>query len=230
MKTVQLLFLLLFTCMFSMAQQLEGVEGQTNLQMLGGSSMTARTFDARYQGVDGYPTLFEKFVTGVIETSDGKKVKCPQINYDVYADEVIVVQNRQELIISNELVKSFILNNGITAVSFIKHSIESGKTGYYQVLVDGDFQLLKKNLKTFLKADYQGAYSADRRQDEFKDNADYYFLTEEGKLMELKNKKSIVKAIPGEAERIEKFIKVNQIDVSTELGLLRLFQHLNTNK
>lgn len=227
MKTCQILSLLLFTCIASTAQQLEGVEGQTNLQMLGGSSMTARTFDARYQGVDGYPTLFEKFVTGVIETSDGKKIKCPQINYDVYADEVIVVQNKQELIISKELVKSFVLKNGITENSFVKQSTAAGKSEYYQLLTTGSFQLLKKNLKTFLKADYQGAYSPDRRQDEFKDNADYYFLTTEGKLMELKNKKSLLKAIPGESERIEKFIKVNQVDVSTELGLIRLFEHLN---
>jgi len=60
-------------------------------------------------------------------------------------------------------------------------------------------------MKNFITADYKGAYSADRRYDEYVNDTKYYIKGSEGIFQQVQlNKKSIARAIPGKKDIIER--------------------------
>jgi hypothetical protein len=209
------------------AQGLDGLEGQTNLQMLGGNGMSARTFDNRYEGVDGFPTLVKDFVKGRIKMNKDQVVKADKMNYDVFHDEIFVLKSGKELVVGVSVVTSFEMDVNGTTLLFSKQKNEEGETGYYQVLTQGNFSLFIKHKKIFRKADYQGAYSANRTKDEFLDEQKFYWSKGDSNLMVLKNKKSLLNELGSQAEKAETFIKTNKLKIDSQDHLLSLFQYLN---
>ncbi|NBP69070.1 MAG: hypothetical protein EBR30_10310 [Cytophagia bacterium] len=209
------------------AQGLEGLEGQTNLQMLSGSGMSARTFDNRYEGVDGFPTLVKDFVKGRIKMNKDQVVKADKMNYDVFHDEIFVLKSGKELVVGTSVVTSFEMDVNGTTMLFSKQKNEDGETGYFQVLTQGNFSLFIKHKKIFRKADYQGAYSANRTKDEFLDEQKFYWSKGDSNLMVLKNKKSLLNELGAQAEKAESFIKTNKLKLDSQDHLLGLFQYLN---
>ncbi len=222
-----LILILLCVYNFTLAQGLDGLEGQTNLQMLGGNSLTARTFDNRYDGVEGFPTLVKDFVRGRIIMNKNQVLKADFINYDVFNDEVFVNKSGKELIVSRANVQSFELDVNGTTLIFSKEKNAEGEIGYYQVLTSGNFSLFIKHKKVFRKADYQGAYSANRTKDEFTDEQKFYWSKDNLDLLKLKNKKSLLNELGDSSDKAEKFIKENNIKIDSQDDLLRLFQYLN---
>jgi hypothetical protein len=209
------------------AQGLEGLEGQTNLQMLGGSGTSARTFDNRYEGVDGFPTLVKDFVKGRIKMNKDQVVKADRMNYDVFHDEIFVLKSGKELVVGISVVTSFEMDVNGTTLLFSKQKNEDGETGYYQVLTQGNFSFFIKHKKIFRKADYQGAYSANRTKDEFLDEQKFYWSKGDSNLMVLKNKKSLLNELGAQKEIAETFIKTNNLKMDSLDHLLRLFEYLN---
>lgn len=220
---------LLFVCFttLSIGQGLDGLEGQTNLQMLGGSGLSARTFDNRYDGVDGSPTLTLNFVKGRIIMNKDKVMKVDAMNYDVYNDEIFVYKSGKELVVAQNMVNSFEMDVNGTTLVFNKHKNIEGEVGYYQVLLEGKFSLFIKHKKVFRKADYQGAYSANRTKDEFTDEQKFYWSKGNSNLAILKNKKSILSELGDQSNTVESFIKENKLKMDSQNDLIKLFDHLN---
>lgn len=224
---ISITLLILCAHVASPAQGLDGLEGQANLQMLGGSGLSARTFDNRYDGVDGFPTLVKDFVKGRIVMSKDQVLKADNMNYDVFNDEIFVLKSGKELVVSRNTVTSFEMDvNGVT-LTFSKQKNNEGEVGYYQILTQGKFSLFIKYKKVFRKADYKGAYSANRTKDEFTDEQKFYWSKGDSNLMVLKNKKSLLSELGENADKAELFIKENKLKTDTQDDLLRLFQYLN---
>lgn len=79
---------------------------------------------------------------------------------------------------------------------------------FYQVLKEGRYQFIKIPLKLFVQANYKGAYSADRRYDEYKPDAKYYLMNDNGIFFQIQlNKKSVSKIYPGKKELIDQVFK-----------------------
>jgi hypothetical protein len=209
------------------AQVLEGLEGQTNLQMVGGSGLSARTFDNRYDGVDGFPTFVKDFVKGRIMMNKEQVVKIDNMNYDVFNDEIFVIRGGKELVVSRDMVHSFVMDVNGTPFTFYKKKSKEGKVGYYQIVTTGKFSLFIKHTKVFRKADYQGAYSANRTKDEFTNEQKFYWSKGDSNLILLKNKKSLISGLGDSAAKAELFIKVNNLKMDSQDHLSLLFQHLN---
>ncbi|GCC50691.1 hypothetical protein SanaruYs_09090 [Chryseotalea sanaruensis] len=209
------------------AQVLEGLEGQTNLQMVGGSGLSARTFDNRYDGVDGFPTFVKDFVKGRIMMNKEQVVKIDNMNYDVFNDEIFVIRGGKELVVSRDMVHSFVMDVNGTALTFYKKKSNEGKVGYYQIVTTGKFSLFIKHSKVFRKADYQGAYSANRTKDEFTNEQKFYWSKGDSNLILLKNKKSLISGLGDSAAKAELLIKVNNLKMDSQDHLSLLFQHLN---
>lgn len=223
---------LLFTIFSTLqGQEMTPVEAQANLKAIGasvgGAGSTARTFDNRYEGVKGFPTLFEKYVTADIRLSDGKRFHYKAGNLDLINQELVIVKNNQEWILSKSVVRSFTFFDGKDSLRFVKMSDLGNKEVYFQQLVSGNIELLKLHTKTFVKADYQGAYSADRTYDEFKNGKKYFLKLPEEKVGEIKTKKDLQKLLPQHQEWVETFIKQNRIDMKEESHLISLIENLN---
>lgn len=212
---------------FVSGQTLQGIEAQTNVQMLGGAGFTARTFDDRYEGVKGYPTLLEKYSPARIRSVEGKIVFSNSCNLDVYTNDLIVLRNKQELVLSKSVISSFVIFDGQDSLYFVKQEVNDQGIKYYQRLVKGEVELLKLHTKTFVKADYQGAYSSGRTQDEFRNGKKYFLKLSEEKVEEIKTKKDIQKALPQYQQWLDAFIKENKLDMKEEQHLISLIENLN---
>src|SRR5690349_21223245 len=70
------------------AQGLEGMDGAANFS--GAEGHMFRSFDNRYEGIRGYPTLFEDFIEGSIELKNGASGKNLDINLDIVTGELLL--------------------------------------------------------------------------------------------------------------------------------------------
>jgi hypothetical protein len=218
---------LFFIAAMPLHAQVNSLEAQNNVNMLGAGSYTARTFDNRYKGVQGSVTLLPDFTAGKIHMTDKRIVTYPKINFDAHANELIMTRGGSEYVIHKQLVDRFSIYTGTDSLHFKKIEAEDGKPLYFQVLVPGGIQLVKKNIKIFKQANYQGAYSAGREYDEFIDDEKYY-VAAAGKLTEFKNKKSLQQVVPAEyADETDQYIKKNNLNLKEEQHLVMLFRHLN---
>lgn len=211
-------------------QNIQGLEAQTNVQMLGGGSYTARTFDNRYEGVKGYPTLLDKYAPARIRSTEGKLVFSNSCNLDVYTNDLIVLRNNQELVLSKSVIREFVIFDGVDSLYFVKRNLDGKDDKYFQRLVNGEFELLKLHTKTFVKADFKGAYSSGRTQDEFRNGKKYYLTISTGRIEEVKSKKDLQRILPKQQQAIEDFMKKNKLDVKEEADLIHILQYLNEAK
>ncbi len=97
------------------------------------------------------------------------------------------------------------------------------KRVFLQVLYNDSSILYKRYFKEFREADYGGAYSQDRRYDEYHDRHSYYLKTADNELQMLKPKKnSILEIMEGKSDEVEKYIKKEKPDLKTEEGLIQV--------
>lgn len=229
MKKYRLLLSGFFVTSLSLAysQTLEGFEAQANVRMLGGNSATARTFDNRYEGVLGYPMLLEKHAPARIRSMEGELLVSNSCNLDVYTNDLVILRNNQELVLKKNIIRSFTIFNGTDSLHFVKLRVSEEEEKYYQRIVTGKVELIKLHTKTFVKADYKGAYNSGRTHDEFKNGKRLFIKSSTDQWEEVSSKKDLVRILPEHQAWIEKFIKENRLDVKEESHLIALTENLN---
>ncbi|HEY9048632.1 MAG TPA: hypothetical protein VIN08_22150 [Ohtaekwangia sp.] len=222
-----LLVLFLMTAFRSFAQL--ATEGQTNLNMLGTGNYTARTFDDRYRGVKGTVMIVPEFVVGRIYMTDGKMIEYPKMNFDALQNDLIVMRGSNEYVIQKNKVKQFSLWTGIDSLHFNRVSTEHSTYYFYQQLVSGDFQLLKKDTKILKEANQPNpAAVAGRKQDEFVDKATYYIRAHDKLPVEVQSRKSLMKVFPVKYDReLDTYIQEHNLDIKNEQHLIMLLTYLN---
>lgn len=211
--------------------QSDGFDGFSNLQSA--STSMFRSFDNRYEGVKGYPTLFENFSAGRVVTKNGSKYNNVQINLDIYMNELIVFNTRlkKSVIVNSVEIDSFMIINPIdkTPLQFKKIMIQN-KSVYAQLLADGKVRLFRLHTKKLEKANYTGGYNQNgKRHDEFIEEPAYYVQTEANEFVKInQSKRSILKALPGMENEIDSWAEKNGFNAKSDEDLKRLFNYLNS--
>src|SRR5688572_1011672 len=169
MNNMRYIILLLLFSINDFTAQAQDADAQSNLQNLASGNSMFRSFDNRYKGVVGSPTLLEQYVPGRINLVSGKVVDHPKMNYDLVSDELLVIRNSAEMVVSKEAVVSFTLDS----IEFKKVRLLSGET-FAQILVSGNCQLLLKSEKEIKAPTNTGAYSPGNSYSEL-EAVDKYF-------------------------------------------------------
>ena len=207
-------------------QTASSTSGNENIRDLAAddNTMTVRTFDNRYAGVKGHPYLIEDWTAGSLTTIDGKKYQNVELKYDLNRDEVVIRKKGTSQIIAlfNEKVESFSLQDR----HFVMIGSEDGNR-FYEKLVDGENVLLAHRKKKLLKADYEGAYSGGRTQDEFLNPSSDYFAWKDKNLVKLKpNAKSIALAYGISDKEVKQKVKAFKLLLKEEDHLVKLISGL----
>ncbi len=185
MKQVLLLFIFALFISHSYAQddRLETTQaGRTNSEsMTSGENMygSVRTFDRRYQGVDGSPYYSDVFSKGTIWMKNGGIKKDVATVLNLSDNQLEVSMNGVINTIALKLVDRFELLDsvGITREFEVRSLVtDKGETEVFALeKVYRDKSILyKQYYKEFRAADYQGAYSSDTRKDQYIDRVKYY--------------------------------------------------------
>jgi hypothetical protein len=213
---------------FSNGQPHTPAEAQADLQALASSNSMFQSFDHRYKGIKGGITLLEDYVPGKIRMFKGPVVNYDKVNYDAYGDELLVLRDNNETIVTATMVRHFVLSvNGDTA-HFARLAGPEGKLGFFQKMIDGrKVGFYKKIYKELKEPDYKGAYSQGREYSEFISRHKYFVHEKGKKLSEFKNRKTFLQHFPEQEKALEDFIRREKIDFKEEADLKKLFLYLN---
>lgn len=175
-------------------------------------SMVSTGFDTRYEGIKGTPRLYDTLSPSVVIIKGQKNRIKVQSDLDLVSNSFIFVHPR-----TKELMA--IPASEISEVVFVKDSKELlyrstldrsfdkkfKEPVFYQVLKNGPVQFIKIPYKVFTQADYKGAYSVDRRYDEYRNLSRYYIMGKDSVFHQVQlNRKSLLKIFPEEKDLINK--------------------------
>ncbi len=237
MKPYIIVLLTLFSS-FCVAQTIPdptGYEAKENLRELGSVSGTGnvQTFDNRYEGTKGTPYVFEAWSQGEIFLKSKKKVLVKELNYNCYDNELVYLDPATKVVrlINRFTVDLFYLLNGSDTLLFVPIEPDNdGEFLFAQVLYQGGSNVYKRYQKEFVRANYEGGYSADRKYDEFADKSELYFSkqNDEKFYRVRKSKKQILEAFPGDEDAISSYIKAEKLDLKKEEDVVKLLKYYDS--
>ena len=244
MKHLSLLIILgLFSlsyCYSQNAQANTGQEGISNTQsMTSGENMygSVRTFDNRYEGVEGSPYFSETFRLGTIWMKNGGVKEGVVLVFNQDANQLETQMNGMITKISLRIVDRFEIEDsmGINRQFEVRTLVtEKGKSEpmALEKLYVGKSLLYRHYYKEFRKADYKGSYSPDQRKDQYIDRMKYYVqLAGEATFTSVRlSRASWQKALSSQKSSIKTYLKREGLKIEQEaeaVQLLRYFDSLN---
>jgi hypothetical protein len=153
--------------------------------------------------------------------------------YDMLHDD-FYIQTKQGLrVLPGHQVKSFSFIDSVTKkqstfINAKEFKATSGTpyVGFFEVLYDGQMALLKKSEATIQKANYHVALNVGRQDHQVNKKFEYYYLVNDV-AEKLPATKNITTVFGDKKAAVEKFIKINQLNLKDERHLTLTFDHYN---
>lgn len=209
------------------------LEGMFDADGLGRSDM--------FQGVDIEPGrvlgdyyLDSKWnVASILLYGSGKVVDGYAVKYDVEGNAVEVKVGNQIKLIKVDRIESLIWYDSITNVprafinakDYSENEIEL--SGLLEVLVDGDIPLIKKTTIWVKRPDYVLAFDVGSKDTQINKKEVFYYANGR-ELIEIKKKKQLIALFGDKGDGVNRFIKVNQLNIKEQRGLANAFLHYNS--
>jgi hypothetical protein len=197
----------------------------TEMDIMNPSPHLLRTKSAGAYGTIGTPYIFEDFKKGNIFYANKLRVDGKLLNYDCYNDRWEYSAGNSVYLLNSNQIDYFEIFPGQDRTMLFKQVFveKLKKLVFLQVLYNENSILYKRYFKEFKEADYGGAYSQDRRYDEYHDRHSYYFKTADNDVQLLKpKKKSVLEVLEDRSAELEKYIKQEKPDLKTDDGLVQL--------
>ncbi len=210
-----LLFLTAITVVYSQRTNVyqTGVTAQQNHNAVAGLkpySDGAMGFDNRYEGIKGTPRMFDTLLPSYLLLNDNDIYIKFDTDLDLTGNAVLYIDPKTKTLfeLPAESVKELIIENRANELVFrstagLNFEKPLKEVRLYQALFEGSVLFIKVPEKKFLEADYKGAYSSDRRFDEYLDVTKYYMSGSDGLLHQVQlSRNSLIKFLPGKKELI----------------------------
>ena len=228
MKATIILLLLVWP-MVICGQVIVGPTGysETDLDNLNPNHRLLRTKTAEAYGTIGTPYVFKDFRKGNVYYANQQRVSNILLNYDGHNDQLQYMTGGSIYLLNSDQIDYFEVDPGLDSSKLFRQVFieKLKKRVFLQVLYNDSSILYKRHYKDFKEADYGGAYSQDRRYDEYHDRHDYYVKMAGSDLQQLRpRKKSILEVFSDKRDGLEKFLKKEKPDLKTDDGLVRLIR------
>lgn len=188
-----------------------------------------------YTDVQGSAYLYDNWMKGSVSTSKNVTYDGVYLKYDQVADELMFKSESGEAKIFVQPVTEFTINVGtdnavlatrLFRTGFIPVDGASPHT-FYEVLADGQTQLLKRTSKSIFE---ELPYGSSTKVKKFQADTHYY-LAKDTKLTKIRNdKKALLKALSDKATELEAYIKTNKLDLKKDADLAKVVDYYNTLK
>jgi hypothetical protein len=217
------------------------VEKQQAVDAAGGGGAffgMVRSFDNRYEGLQGTPYFSPIWANGRIELANGKVYVDVPLKFDANRQNLILrrpERGNDSIIIERPMVRQFQLDapDGSPYV-FRRYpaaviSDASARGDYFLVLYEGKTTLLKHIVKTFRKASFKDPYSSDVRYDSFDTNINYYLLKPDQTMTKVKkSRKAVLDALGSREAELKAYADKEKINGKTEPELARLVAYFDS--
>lgn len=216
----------------ALPQGYEAVENIREMSSMQGSG-TFRSFDTRYEGVRGTPYVFEEFHPGEVYLRSKERVRVKSLNYNCVDNEIAYLDPATDVtrLLNRFQVDVFTIEDGETQRTFVPVKLEEdGETVFAEALYNRASLVCKVYYKDWLKANYEGSYSADRRYDQFVDKSDLYIFKQgdQTPYKAKRSKKLIREAFPEHEKEISAFVKSNSLNLKEGESLVRLMEYYDS--
>ena len=174
----------------------EGAAGQANLAALSKGSMAVLP-RGESDGTIGSPYADRRWLLAQLTLRTNRPLAPVPLKYDVLGHRLLMrpLHRTDSLQLDDHDVTRFALQEPASALGpartrvfrrFTEAPYAKNQADYVEVLYEGRHSLLKHYSKTLNRADFQGAYSANRRYDEIEERTVYYVCTPEGTIAPVK--------------------------------------------
>lgn len=208
--------------------------GNTGNLLTGNSGMLAGIPQAA-PGVVGDSFLKNYFSDAAFLLFDQEQVVSGyQMKYDIQRDDFYLLQNRVVRVLEGTKVRNFVMIDSLSRsrMQFINGRLlkdEAGAplSGFFEVLTDGKLALLRKTDIEILAPDFHPALNVGSK-DHRVVKRQVLFYAREGVVGKLPAGKKIYVLFPGQEEKMAGFVKVNKLDLKSDVHLKSLFDHYHT--
>lgn len=211
----------------------KGITAEKNLNNilnLAPYSVGSVGFDNRYEGIKGSTRLFDKLLPSYLKIKGTDSYIQLDTDIDLVNNSLLFLHPKTGALLSlpSDIVSEVIIDSSDKELIFrtsagkrFEKALKEKK--FFQVLKDEPFQFIKMPVKTFTEADFKGAYSTNRRYDEYETIYRYYIFCADNTFHQLQlNRKSLIKLFPDKKELINNIIgsKVYDNDEDMVLSVL----------
>lgn len=197
-----------------------------------GTGAFIKTVDT-YQGT---PYFTQEFLAGYLILENGAKTKTLALRYNMLNNNVEFIRDDDVFTVSGEKLKAYIIetsgNNIIFKNGFKAENNDFNSNTLMHVIYDGDIKLLAHYTSKLWKD--VSTYDVAGDLNEYVTNTDFYLVTANDIIHEVKLKKSdILAVLPGKNIELQNFAEKNNLDFSEALQLKRILSHydlLSTSK
>ncbi|MBO9732777.1 MAG: hypothetical protein J7623_29310 [Chitinophaga sp.] len=187
-------------------------------------------FEKSYIDVQGSPYLQDDWAIGNVDLVNGKAYKGVALKYDQVKDQVLFKNDKDEMNVFTQPVKSFTINNrkdnstllyrnGFTP---LKNATEAS---YYQVLADGQTQLLTRIVKKIRDDKAYNSATTVRTIDSYQ----CYFIAKGNTPVLIKKSDSaVLEALGSNIPALKEYIRKERLNVKNDADLAKLIAYYNT--
>ena len=171
-------------------------------------------FDSRYEGIKGSTRLFDKLLPSYLKIKGTDYYLQLETDIDLVKNSLLFLHPKSGALLSipPDMVSEVVINSSGKEMVFRtsvgkRFEKELKEQKFFQVLKDGPFVFIKMPVKIFTEANYKGAYSPDRRFDEYETKYRYYISGTDSIFHQLQlNRKSLLKLFPDRKEMINNIV------------------------
>ena len=185
---------------------------------------TQKIDDTRYEGVRGYPYIWEEWQSGVVIDEQGLSAQAEEINYNAHTQTFEVKKGERFIELVSEGQNQIIINSLEIPQTFQKNIHPDLPLEFNQLLYNGTtLQLVKSTEKKISTKVFQNV-GKEVTVEQFVKRETFY-LVENDQLRRIKvNKKALLKELE-QSKKLESFIKKNKLKLKNDADLVKLIAH-----
>lgn len=175
--------------------------------------------------IAGSPYLNKQFQSSYISKINGAEIKNVLLRYNIYNDQMEFIKDMKffSIALPNEIAR--INMGGIVFIYKPYTAAKSMSAGYFQVMYEGDFQLLKK-YQVVLSSPSEKMHSGDSLRFERK-LPQFYLRYRDGMAHLVYSQKTLIKGLQPISQNIIDYIKSNKINTRDEKQLIDLMEYMD---
>lgn len=212
------------------------IERMSNPEVLLKSGGTVQTLPMAPPDVLGSERLYDYYNLASFLLNDSTLLEAVPARFYVLSNEFEIKTKQGPRALKGDKVKSFVWIDSasrnpqyfVNMKEFKRENGVSG-TGFMQILTEGNITLLKQTEILFKEANYHVALNVGNRDHEFIRRTNLYYLKGDT-FQPLPSRKKLLSIFPDKQAELQKFVKLNQLDLGNEHHILALIGFYNKIK